>query len=239
MKSRGDAHEISRPAKAHDAAAVSGLNVPMFRLPALAPRLLATAVRLLASTWRIRLQDDSGLSGPAVVPPVIWVLWHNRLLIIPILYERLYRHRKGAALISRSRDGAILARCIECFGGVPVRGSSSRGGATALAEMKRKMAEGYDAYITPDGPRGPRYSVAPGVLWLAQATHAPLLQVSMECSRAWRLGRWDGFFIPQPFAKIEVTLRPLYEVTATPAPEDFTQETERLRRSMMSGTKTL
>lgn len=208
----------------------------MFGRDALISQGIALLVRLLAWTWRIRLQDRSGLASSAVVPPVIWVLWHNRLLIIPIIYERLYRQRKGAALISRSKDGALLARCIERFGGVAVRGSSSRGGAAALAEMKRKIEEGYDAYITPDGPRGPRYSLAPGVIWLAQASHAPLLHMNMECSRCWRLGRWDGFVIPKPFSKIDVTLHPFYVVRDTTTPEAFAQEAERLRLSMMSGT---
>ena len=201
--------------------------------------LIATVVRLLAFTWRIRVQDQSGVTGDAELPPLIWVLWHNRLIIIPILYERHFLHRKGVALISRSADGALLASCIERFGGVAVRGSSSRGGAAALAELKRKMDDGFDAYVTPDGPRGPRYSMASGALWLAQSSHAQILPVSMECSRCWRLGRWDGFMIPKPFAKVEVTLNPLYSVVETTSPEQFEKERERLRLTLMAGTERL
>ena len=168
-------------------------------------------LRSLACTWRIRVRDESGIFAAGNAPGrVIWIFWHNRLLVIPVVYERFFSKRKSAVLISRSRDGAILAGCIKRFGGEPVRGSTSSGGATVLRELERKMAEGYDVYITPDGPRGPRYSVGPGALWLAEAAAAPILPVHVECSRFWRLGRWDGFIIPKPFAHIEVTFEPLH-----------------------------
>src|SRR6187549_4133532 len=118
---------------------------------------IAALLRLLAWTWRLQLVDEVGLFAPGrpALPPMIWVLWHNRLLVIPVLYERFFRHRKGAVLISRSRDGGILSGVIERFGGEPVRGSTSRGGASALRELQRRVEAGCDAYITPDGPRGP------------------------------------------------------------------------------------
>jgi lysophospholipid acyltransferase (LPLAT)-like uncharacterized protein len=198
---------------------------------------IALLVRMLASTWRMRVHDEAGLLvAGAVVPPLIWVFWHNRLLIVPVLYERFLRHRKSAVLISRSRDGGILAGVIERFGGEAVRGSSSRGGASALRELQRRVEEGCDAYITPDGPKGPRYSVGAGALWLAQATRAELLPVSVECSRSWRLGRWDGFFIPWPFARVEVTLRPPHAVPPDLAGAGVKLEQERLRVLMLSQT---
>src|SRR5207245_1352991 len=118
-----------------------------------------------AWTWRLRVTDEAGLlnaAGTAALPPLVWVFWHNRLLVIPVLYGRFFRKRRSAVLISRSRDGGILAGCIERFGGEPVRGSSSRGGAAAMRELQRRMEEGCDAYITPDGPKGPRYSMSAG-----------------------------------------------------------------------------
>jgi lysophospholipid acyltransferase (LPLAT)-like uncharacterized protein len=200
-------------------------------------RTITMLVRSLARTWRLRLHDEAGLLATgAVVPPLIWVFWHNRLLVVPVVYSRYFRHRQSAVLISRSRDGGILADVIEQFGGEPVRGSSSRGGASALRELQRRVEEGCDAYITPDGPKGPRYSVGAGALWLAQATGADVLPVSVECSHSWRLGRWDGFFIPRPFARVDVTLRAPHSVPANldgPAVKD---EQERLRVLMMGHT---
>ena len=201
--------------------------------------LIAVIVRAVAWTWRVRLDDLSGVTSAALLPPVIWVLWHNRLLVVPVLYERFLRHRKGAALISRSKDGGLLAACIERFGGKAVRGSSSRGGSAALAELKRNMSEGYDAYITPDGPRGPRYSLAPGVLWLAQSSGATIQPVRVEYSRCWRLGRWDGFVIPKPFSRVSITLCPFHPVPFTANAGEFQEERERLRGILMAGTTML
>lgn len=187
-------------------------------------------------TWRLKLNDLAGLTT-AHPETVIWVLWHNRLLVVPILYRRFFSHRKGAALISRSKDGKVLADCIERFGGLAVRGSSSRGGATALAELKRLLADGTDAYITPDGPRGPRYNMGNGAVWLAQSSGTSIVPLHMECSSCWRLGRWDGFIIPKPFARVTVTLQPFYKVQETSTPEEFEAELVRLRAKMMEGTE--
>ncbi len=175
------------------------------------PHFIAVVLRLLAFTWRIELNDRAGIarSIDGSFQPVVWVLWHNRLLIVPILYERFFRQRKGAALISQSKDGDLLARCIRRFGGGVVRGSTSRGGSGALTILKRLLAENCDVYITPDGPRGPRYNMGPGAVWLARSSGAPILPVNVEYSRVWRLGRWDGFIVPKPFARVVVTLQPL------------------------------
>jgi lysophospholipid acyltransferase (LPLAT)-like uncharacterized protein len=197
---------------------------------------VATLVRAAARTWRLSVHDKAGLLQTKDAPPVIWVFWHNRLLVVPVVYERFFKNRKSAVLISRSRDGGILAGCIERFGGEPVRGSSSRGGASALRELQRRVQNGCDAYITPDGPKGPRYSVSVGSLWLAQVTGAALLPVSMECSSCWRLGRWDGFIIPKMFARVDVTLRTLHKVPVSLDAEGLKVEQERLRELMMSQT---
>ena len=201
--------------------------------------IVAMCVRLLAWTWRLRVTDEAGVlvTGPAALPPVVWVFWHNRLLVIPILYERFCRKRPNAVLISRSRDGGILAGCIERFGGNPVRGSNSRGGAAALRELQRMVEEGRDAYITPDGPKGPRYSMSAGAVWLAQNSGAPVMPVSVEVSSCWRLGRWDGFIIPKPFARVEVTLRKTHTVPKTLDDDAVQMEQEKLRELMMSQTE--
>jgi lysophospholipid acyltransferase (LPLAT)-like uncharacterized protein len=202
------------------------------------PLLIAPVLRAVGATWRIDLRDHAGLTNPQLtVPPLIWVLWHNRLLVVPILYQRYFRHRKGAALISQSKDGEILAECIERFGGEAVRGSSSRGGSAALATLRRKMSDGYDIYITPDGPRGPRYSMSAGAVWLAQSSAVEILPLAAEPSSCWRLGRWDGFIIPRPFARIEVTLGPLHTCHGVEAGRLDAQR-EILRDLMLQATKT-
>lgn len=132
--------------------------------------------------------------------PCIFVLWHGRLL--PLGY--LHRGEGVVGLISRSNDGEYLAEMLRRWGFVPVRGSSSRGGSAALRELIGYARAGRSIAITPDGPRGPRQRLKPGVLVAAQLTGLPLVPVAAGASRGWWLGGWDRFLIPRPFARIRV-----------------------------------
>lgn len=159
-------------------------------------------VRLLGWTWRIRVTHDEQLRAlRAAKKPVIFALWHGTLL--PLLY---FHRRQGiAVLISEHADGEIIARVAMHLGYRTVRGSTSRGAARALLGLVRVIGEGNDLAITPDGPRGPAKSVAPGTLVVAQRSGAPILPIAMQASSAWRLKSWDSFIIPKPFARVHVS----------------------------------
>lgn len=195
-------------------------------------------VRLLIATLRIRLHDHAGMFNRPANEPVVWLFWHNRLFLAPRFFERYLPHRKGAALTSASKDGELVAEFVRRFHIRPVRGSSSRRGAAALLEMISLFRDGYDLAITPDGPRGPRYRLNPGIVRLAQKTGAPLIPMSMEFSRSYRLGSWDGFMIPKPFARADITLHEFYHVKQTSTPEEFESERSRLEKAMLAVTKT-
>ena len=75
----------------------------------------------------------------------------------------------------------------------------------ALRELHTWAERGYDLSITPDGPRGPRYVVADGAVALAQITGLPLLPAAYHLNWKITLKSWDGFQIPLPFARCEVT----------------------------------
>jgi lysophospholipid acyltransferase (LPLAT)-like uncharacterized protein len=132
--------------------------------------------------------------------PVLFALWHGRLL--PLTY--FHRHRGFAAMVSRSKDGEYIARIVEKWGFEVVRGSTSRGGLSALRDVSRQIRAGNSVAITPDGPRGPRQQLQPGVIAAAKLTGAPILPVVAGCSRAWWPGSWDRFCIPKPFAEVVV-----------------------------------
>lgn len=190
--------------------------------------------RTLFCTLRFRFIDHAEILTAPPAKPLLWAFWHNRILITPYMFERYFPKRRGAALASQSKDGEIIAEFIGSFGLRPIRGSSSRGGGRALVEMKRAIDAGYDAAITPDGPRGPRYRLNPGVIKLAQITGAPVLPMHIEYSRCWRLKSWDGFMIPKPFATVEITLDALH--TVLPAADEAAFEAERLRLERALGT---
>lgn len=194
-------------------------------------------VRALIRTLRIELVDEAGITRDKHFPQVIYAFWHNRLFLVPHLSERWLPHRTGAALTSASKDGAMLAAFLGRFGIRAVRGSSSRRGAVALIEMLRLIRAGHDIAITPDGPRGPRYHLNPGVVVLAQKSGLPILPINTEFSHCWQLGRWDGFLLPKPFAKARLHLRPLYAVRSTANEEEFAAECERLRQHLLEATE--
>ena len=147
--------------------------------------------------------------------------------VMPYVFEHFFPGRPGAALTSASKDGEILAAFLNRFSVRAIRGSSSRSGARALVEMKRAIKDGYIMGITPDGPRGPRYRLNPGVVKLAQVTGGFVLPVHVRYSRFWQLKSWDGFMIPKPFARVEITFDILHKIPPTKSDDEF--EAERLR----------
>lgn len=158
-------------------------------------------IRLTAVTLRRRMEIDPAFHE-AARGPVIFTVWHNRLPLCLIVYRLLLpiRHRphRLAALVSASRDGAVVARILELFGVQPVRGSTSRRGPQALLELTTWGQRGYDLALTPDGPRGPCYVAQPGPILLARLTGLPVIPVSYQLSWRIRLNTWDRFQIPLP-----------------------------------------
>jgi len=161
------------------------------------PAAAATIVRLLARTLQIRREEATVRGLWRDGTPAIYAVWHGRILLLPYLYG----WRRARVLASRSRDGELLARFVTRFGLEAVRGSSSRGGAEALRLLARSLREGRDAVVAPDGPRGPREAVKPGLVTLARITGAPIVPMTLGASAEWRLGSWDEFRIPRPFAR--------------------------------------
>lgn len=174
----------------------------------LAAALIYATVRFVSATIRYRVQDNYGLLTNATPGNLIFCVWHNRLALSLPVYERFLRLRQPglrlAALVSASKDGALLARTLEHFGVQPVRGSSSRRGPQALLELTTWAERGFDLAITPDGPRGPRYVVQEGVMALAQLTGRPIIPTTFNITPKICMQSWDRFQVPLPFAACEV-----------------------------------
>jgi lysophospholipid acyltransferase (LPLAT)-like uncharacterized protein len=191
-------------------------------------------LHLLGRTLRYEIDDRAGIVGRPVTANYIGALWHNRLLIFPLVLRRFFPQRHGAALISASRDGDLLTDGIQRFGYEVVRGSSSRLGASAILQLGEVLASHGDVVITPDGPRGPAYELGPGIIFLAQKTGAPVLPVNLEYSSCWRIKSWDRFIVPRPFAKVRVIIGAPYRVRSTSTPEEFEAERLALQNAMMT-----
>jgi hypothetical protein len=158
-------------------------------------------VRLLGRTWRFRVSHDDDVRRlRAQRAPFVFSLWHGQLL--PLLYY--HRGQGVTVLISEHSDGEIIARIATSFGFQTVRGSTSRGAARALLTLTRVLTDGGELAITPDGPRGPAKSLAPGVGIIAERAGVPVVAAAASSSASWRLGTWDRFLIPRPFARIHI-----------------------------------
>jgi lysophospholipid acyltransferase (LPLAT)-like uncharacterized protein len=107
-------------------------------------------------------------------------------------------------MASRSADGEYITRMLHHWGYRVARGSSSRGGDTALRELAALVRAGHTAALTADGPRGPRHKLKFGVLRLAQLTGVPIVPVAVAADRVWRLRSWDRFIVPKPFSRVRV-----------------------------------
>ena len=130
--------------------------------------------------------------------PAIVALWHGRLLALAYGF----RDYGFVPMVSRSRDGEYIARLIERWGYLPVRGSSSRGGREALGDLVAHARAGRTIVLTPDGPRGPFQQLKHGVLTAAQLTGCPIIPAASAASAGWFFGKWDRFLVPRPFSDV-------------------------------------
>ena len=109
-------------------------------------------------------------------------------------------------MTSANFDGEWIAQIIERFGYGTARGSTSRGGQRALAQLRRDMRSGRPTAFTVDGPRGPAGSVQPGAVWLAGLTGNPLLPFHIEADRYWEARSWDRTQVPKPYARAAIAV---------------------------------
>lgn len=163
--------------------------------------LAAGVLLLLGFSWRLRRVNLAAIDARlAAGERCIYAAWHARML--PLVFT--HRHRGIAVLVSRHRDGEWIARVIEALGFVTARGSSTRGGEEGVRDMLEWADRGHLLAVTPDGPRGPRETVKPGLVWLASRTGFPVVPVATSGTPSRVLDSWDQFRVPLPFARTVV-----------------------------------
>ena len=152
----------------------------------------------------------------------ILALWHGRILPATIYF----RDRGVVAITSQNFDGEWIARIMRRFGYLQARGSTSRGGATALHQLSRDMATGRPAAFTVDGPRGPAYQAQPGAVWLAKVTGNPIVPFHVEAAPCWTAHSWDRAQIPKPWSRVAMVIGAPLDVP--PDADDALMEATRL-----------
>ncbi len=192
------------------------------RLIRLAAFVLGVVVRAWMATVRVRIRNHDHHEHPGKDPGrerFVYAFWHESLLG-PTRF-RVPVH----VLISQHADGELIAQVCHHIGFGTVRGSSTRGGVRALLEL-REVSSWSHLMITPDGPRGPRRKIQPGIVQLASCTGLPVVPVGVGFTRAWRFKSWDRFALPKPFSTVCLVAPPSLLVP----PEVSREQTEEYRR---------
>ena len=191
------------------------------------PRLVAPLIhalyRLWCSTLRIRESNRAPLDSLAADgKPMVLCLWHDELF--SLMHVR--RDLRIVTLVSQSRDGEFLARLLQALGLLTARGSSSRGGASALLQAARLMREEkYNGCLTVDGPRGPRHQAKDGAVFLAFHASAPIVPIRLFMEKAKVFRSWDRFQLPLPFSRVHIIFGEPYYVSPTElSPEALERE---------------
>ena len=160
-------------------------------------------IRALGATYRWKVDGFHNYeSVVASGKQPIFAFWHGRILPATLFWK----NRNIVVITSQNFDGEWIAGIIQRFGYGTARGSTSRGGARALVQLRRDLAAGRPAAFTVDGPRGPARVAQPGAVFLAGATGHPILPFHVESSSAWTLRSWDRAQVPHPFSTVAIAI---------------------------------
>lgn len=164
------------------------------------PPILYFVMRILWFTYRKRYHFIDEL----IDEQCIAITWHSELFISPQVYREFRKKQLTSAIIAQHHDGELIAKVLKILNISAIRGSSRRGAKSVLLSAIKILKEDFSLMITPDGPKGPRYSMSDGAVALALRSKLPLMVVNYQPHSYWQLSSWDRFIIPKPFTKLEI-----------------------------------
>ncbi|MDH5368621.1 MAG: lysophospholipid acyltransferase family protein [Gammaproteobacteria bacterium] len=174
--------------------------------------------RTLYATWRVQIIEPPELSElKKNNKTFILAHWHGDELAVLFLVK----HFGLATMTSTSKDGELINHVILKFGGKTSRGSSTRGGVSALKGLIKLCKNGTPTSVAVDGPQGPIYIAKPGVFEISRLTGAPIFSIG-ACVKKKTVSKqsWNNAYIPKPFAKVIVTFMPYKTITKDMNPKD-------------------
>ncbi|HUE14414.1 MAG TPA: lysophospholipid acyltransferase family protein [Planctomycetaceae bacterium] len=190
-----------------------------------------TLIRLLFKTCRLRVVIEAPGTNPYELTGerrYLYSAWHDQILMVVFGG----RPQKMAGLVSGHQDGSYLADAMKLVGIAAIRGSSKRGGSRAMGELLQRARE-FHVAITPDGPRGPRHKIKPGIVFLASHSGRAIIPTAYACSHGWRIrGNWTDMMIPWPFTTIHGFGGPLFFVPPGIERDELERYVERLEAEM-------
>lgn len=182
--------------------------------------------KTLSSTWRLSIQEPESLKINLLKKiPVIFAHFHGDELVLLSLIAKY----KTATITSTSKDGELMTRIVHFFGGKTSRGSSTRGGISALKGLINHCKNGSNSSIAVDGPKGPIYEIKPGVFELSRIMKSEIYCAGITCDRAWHFPKaWNKTYLPKPFAKIYV----VWSGPVGPVSKDLDPRSEELAKKL-------
>ncbi len=159
--------------------------------------------RVLLFTWRVEIHEP---------PELIELLKNKKCFVfahfhgdeIPLI--QLFHRYPVATIVSTSRDGSMMNVVIRLLGGKTSRGSSTRGGISALKGLLTLMKSGWVSSFAVDGPKGPLHEVKPGVFEDSKVMQAPIFCAGVACDRKWVFKKsWNQAYLPKPFARLQIS----------------------------------
>ena len=200
----------------------------------LATALLYRLIRAYSWTFHIKVENEDGwLTYLENGGRVLLCIWHQQFFPA-IRYFKKYQKYNPSLMISRSKDGEIIAGVAKRTGWHPVRGSSSRGGSEALHGMIDRLKTSRLSGHVVDGPRGPAGIVKSGVIRMAHTTGAMVVPLFTSADNAWYMNSWDKFMIPKPFAKVTLRFGEMIKLDPSENNEDFEKQRLHLEKIMRS-----
>ena len=177
-------------------------------------------LNLYAKIIRLRFENEEEIKNHLENNGrVILAFWHQRFFAGFYLPRRF--KRPISVMISQSRDGDFASDITRRCGGIPVRGSSSRGGKKALRGMVDEVIKTQLAGHIVDGPTGPPRVIKPGLIAMAQHSKAAICPTCVFYDKPWIFNSWDRFMVPRPFSSVVIRFGSLEFIPENMDSEDF------------------
>ncbi len=174
--------------------------------------LIFIIYRTLSLTWKFQVSEPDELKNDLQQKtPFIMAHFHGDELAL----VALSKHYRIATMTSTSKDGEMMNTVLFLMGAKTSRGSSTRGGVSALKGLIQLSKNGSNSSFAVDGPKGPLHEVKPGLFELSRLMKSKIYSGGVACNQAWHFPKsWNQTYLPKPFATIQVVwLGPLEPVT--------------------------
>jgi lysophospholipid acyltransferase (LPLAT)-like uncharacterized protein len=195
--------------------------------------LLYRFIRIYSWTFRLRVENEQDwMTYHSKGGAVLLCVWHQQFFAI-IRHFKTYQSFSPSLMISKSKDGEIIAGVAERSGWKTVRGSSSKDGHQALGMMINNLKQFRLALHAIDGPRGPAGQVKAGVIRMAHASDAMIVPIYTAADKAWYFKSWDKFMLPKPFANVTLRFGKMIDFNTLNRENDFEAQRLELETTML------